>query len=303
MRFRGRLRLLPFLSILGFASPALATDGMLEINQTCAVQTGCFPSDEPGFPITITQAGSYRLTSNLFRSSSLGGAVDSNVIEVLADDVSLDLGGFRIFCQTLLGGRCSGSGSGIEADPSTVNTWVRNGSIRGMGTAGVKLGVRARVNDLGVRSNGNHGISVSSTSTVSGCLLEGNGAYGVLAGPGSIVTGNAAHDNGSDGFHVQSGSTVSGNTAWQNGGHGFDVDLGSTISENSAMQNEKNGIDSGLDPVLVIGNTLRANTGYGLNIGSGAAYRENLIDGNAMGTVTGGVNAGGNVCNGSLTCP
>jgi len=35
------------------------------------------------------------------------------------------------------------------------------------------------------------------------------------------------------------------------------------------------------------------------------AYRDNSIttQAGASGTVTGGVNAGGNVCNGSLTCP
>jgi hypothetical protein len=42
-----------------------ASDGQLEINQACAVNTGCFPGDDPGFPVTITQPGSYRLTGNL----------------------------------------------------------------------------------------------------------------------------------------------------------------------------------------------------------------------------------------------
>ena len=53
-------------------------------------------------------------------------------------------------------------------------------------------------------------------------------------------------------------------------------------------------------------NTVRSNGGYGLNLGSDAAYRENVITGTVTattGTVLGGVDAGGNVCNGSLTCP
>ena len=32
---------------------ASASDGVLEINQTCATQTGCFPGDSAGFPVTL----------------------------------------------------------------------------------------------------------------------------------------------------------------------------------------------------------------------------------------------------------
>ena len=39
--------------------PAIASDGVLEINQTCAVQTGCFSGDVAGFPVTISTSGSY----------------------------------------------------------------------------------------------------------------------------------------------------------------------------------------------------------------------------------------------------
>ena len=39
---------------LTLAGPALAVDGVLEINQTCVVQSGCFAGDTPGFPLTIS---------------------------------------------------------------------------------------------------------------------------------------------------------------------------------------------------------------------------------------------------------
>jgi hypothetical protein len=45
------------------------------------------------------------------------------------------------------------------------------------------------------------------------------------------------------------------------------------------------------------------NTAWGLNLTAGAGYSDNVISSNAGGTVSGGVNAGGNVCNGSTTCP
>lgn len=38
--------------------PASASDGVLEINQTCAIQTGCFAGDTAGLPVTISASGS-----------------------------------------------------------------------------------------------------------------------------------------------------------------------------------------------------------------------------------------------------
>ncbi len=62
-----RTYLLPLyaLLLLALAGPALATDGVAEINHTCATQTGCFSGDTAGYPVTIGEAGSYLLTSNL----------------------------------------------------------------------------------------------------------------------------------------------------------------------------------------------------------------------------------------------
>ena len=60
-----QIPLYTLLLLLALAGPALAVDGVLEINQTCAISTGCFPGDSPGFPVSVTQPGSYRLTGNL----------------------------------------------------------------------------------------------------------------------------------------------------------------------------------------------------------------------------------------------
>ena len=42
-----------------------ASDGVIEINQARALQGGVTEGDTPGFPVTISQSGSYRLTGNL----------------------------------------------------------------------------------------------------------------------------------------------------------------------------------------------------------------------------------------------
>jgi hypothetical protein len=52
------------------AAPALAVDGVLEINQTCALETGCFAGDSAGFPVEVIVSGSYRLTGNLIAPST-----------------------------------------------------------------------------------------------------------------------------------------------------------------------------------------------------------------------------------------
>ena len=41
-------------ALLTLAPGAQAVDGVLEINQACAANTGCFTGDSAGFPVTIT---------------------------------------------------------------------------------------------------------------------------------------------------------------------------------------------------------------------------------------------------------
>ena len=66
---------------------AFASDGVLEINQACVVQTGCFAGNIPGFPVTITVAESYRITGNLVNLTQ-----SVNTIEIRSSLTTLDLG-------------------------------------------------------------------------------------------------------------------------------------------------------------------------------------------------------------------
>src|SRR5688572_26812572 len=75
--------------------PNRTGDGVVLINQNRAVNGGVTPGDAPGFPITISRPGSYRLASNL-NASGL-------VIEIVADGVSLDLNGFSIIGPGIFG--------------------------------------------------------------------------------------------------------------------------------------------------------------------------------------------------------
>lgn len=282
MRFRVLLLLV---LLLALAAPALAADGVLEINQTCAVQTGCVSGDAPGFPIVIDgSAGrSYRLSSDLVLANA-----DAEAIRIFADHVTVDLAGFEIRGPVSCTGdpiSCTpgiGFGSGISAAGSA-GVSVQNGSIRGTGGPGVVVGSQGEVKGLRVRSNLGVGIFAFDGSTVSDSTAHANGGPGIVVSAGSVLADNTSFRNALDGIFAGEGSTVSGNSAYDNGGDGIEAQTGSTL----------------------VGNTVRLNGGFGLNLLSKSGYRENVITDNAAGTVNGTslVNMGNNACEGSTSCP
>jgi parallel beta-helix repeat protein len=300
--------------------------GVVLINQNRALAGGVSPGDTPGFPVTISQPGSYRLSGNL----SPSGATDAIVITT--NDVTLDLNGF-----TILG--VAGSGRGVNAQGRS-RIIVTNGIVRGMGSDGLVVGDDSRVervhaignggdgiqtNDAGTvtgntaRDNGGAGIQVndggtvigntalgngdigiragglaSGGSTVTGNTTFGNGSTGILAGDGSTVTGNTARDNGGAGIIV-GGGTVSGNTAFGNDGTG--ILAGGTVSGNTAFGNDGDGIQAG-DGSTVSGNAVRANVNFGLRLLGTAGYTQNVMEDNTDGPVTGGISLDHNLCQG-----
>lgn len=177
----GRRRHAALAACLALATPVQAVDGVLEINQTCAVQTGCFAGDTAGFPVTIGQAGSYRLTGNLEVPSTTADG-----IEVLAEGVTLDLNGFR------LEGPGSGSGNGVEGEGDLV---VRNGFVRSFGARGIVL-TGGIVEDMVVSLNGGDGISSTEGKTlVRGCVVTDNGGVGLDLGARAGYGENLVADN------------------------------------------------------------------------------------------------------------
>ena len=66
-RFVGRLALCAASAASIAALPALASDGVIEINQAKALAGGVTAFDGPGFPVTVTAPGSYILTSAVKR--------------------------------------------------------------------------------------------------------------------------------------------------------------------------------------------------------------------------------------------
>jgi len=300
----------PAALIISAAEPAVAVDGVLEINQACAVidtAEGCFSGDTPGWPVTITTAGSYRLTGNLSVSDE-----NTNGIEISANGVTLDLNGFTISGPSVCSGEpvtgCAptGTGVGVKALSATVSDIVvRNGMLRGHGLHGAELGV-ARIQDIVATNNGGRGVVAGDFSTVSRSTFSRNGSSGLTVGRGSVVTQNTSTFNGSSGISTSFGCTTVNNALFENGGDGIQSGAQSTVSGNTSYGNSEHGFEVGNGSV-VAGNATGSNMLNGLQgPGSGPVQGVGYV-GNVMhlngGTTAGTMTAiGANLCDG-VVCP
>lgn len=253
--------------------PARAVDGIIEINQARAMAGGVTPGDTPGWPVTISLAGSYRLTSNLDLGTA-AGAENLTAILIEADDVSLDLNDFAIVGPTVCdyAATCTRPGNGYGVAGSTRSgTRVMNGTIRGVGNGGVVLGEESRCRDLTIVSNGGDGVGCDTLESVHAARNGGNGIMG---------------------------DTADRCLASFNGGHGI---VAVTVTSSRSASNGENGLH---EPFLAVDNTVFSNGGKGINCASGVCGAR----GNALLTNFGGnlhaavVQLGPNLC-GSALCP
>jgi len=317
------------------ASQAMAVDGVIEINQARALAGGVTPGDTPGFPVSITQAGSYRLTGSL-ETGNLPG------IDISANDVTLDLNGFSLGSDFV-----GGPSFGIRGGASNRNIRVENGLVRLFLAEGIDLGNRSIVRNVRVESCGG-GILLGNDSEVTSCLSRDNGKQGIRVGDNSKVINSTAIDNSFDGIEAGDNCTLTGNTVYSNSQDGIDAGSGCTVSgnvvgsnsargiavlagcvlanntahsngttsdhdgincfqgcvttNNSSRSNKGDGIDVG-DGSIVTGNTSNNNEGVGIRMQMNCGLRDNVMGGNTGGTVQGGFATGTNICNGSTVCP
>ncbi len=275
------------LLILAHSAEVLAVDGVIEINQVRAQAGAVTPGDTPGFPVTISRSGSYRLTGNL-------NVNQQNAIVITADNVSVDLNGFSIIGTTV----CSGQGSDISCSPTSFtqgvrssnnNTTVRNGAVSGMGNSGVSL-----------RGQNNIVENIHATS---------NGGDGIFAGQTCVVTHSTAARNGGDGIETGDYCTIDNNSANNNDESGISTGSACTVTNNSVSENDEGVLGRG--GVTLIGNTAHENTSYGFLLNSIAGYKNNVLtanNGNGFGSnanpeVSGGIQIGQNLCGSDTVCP
>jgi hypothetical protein len=267
--------------LLAISVPAYAVDGVLEINQACAVNTGCFSGDTADFPVTISALGSYRLTSNLIVPDT------KSAITAGVGDVTIDLNGFMIEAQT------RSTEIGISGGSRVT---VRNGSIREFFT-GIQLVSNSLVERVIVTRMTQHGISVSKASIVKDSQVLAIGEDGITGRGGCVIIGNTIEGVGEIGINTFS-STILGNTVLSFGEGGAVWSAG--IGCGGPCRVSENVIDGGLG-------LASPSTGFSLSLsetlGGTTGYNNNTIRAGTLGTVSGGVDAGGNICGVTLGCP
>jgi len=119
----------------GLSCNLYAVDGVILIDQNRALAGNVTPGDAPGFPVTISQPGSYRL------QGTLRVPVDTTAIEIASDDVTIDLNGFAMFGDS--SGPYQTVGAIVDAGRRTRIT-IHNGSIAGF-SAGIYLRTSSHV--------------------------------------------------------------------------------------------------------------------------------------------------------------
>jgi parallel beta-helix repeat protein len=273
---------------------------------------GPTPGPEPRTPITalpviIGEPGSYLVTQNLILSSTTG----EHGITIIADDVTLDLGGFSLTATS------ASSGDGIHVARFLSGVTVLNGTLRGWGEDGLDMEDTrgTRIRGILSQDNGVNGIVAGNASTVSDCVAYSNGNNGVRTGEGCTVrdtvvrfnTGNnmfllsnstaercvaefsrssggiatldscvltacVSHGNDSAGFNVGFSCTLDGCTAADNDGSGFFSQASCTFTGCTSENNMGNGISTSGDCV-VTNCVSRSNDLVGIRAGGGTLVR------------------------------
>lgn len=204
------------LAALFAASSAFAQTA---IDQSRALAGNVTPGDAPGFPITISQPGSYKLMSNLTVPANTRGII------ITADNVTLDLNGFTLagpvqctqpagtLAQPVTCTQQGGDQEGIRIAAPNGGAVIRNGTVRGFNGWGITTMSGEVLENLHVTQNGNAGLSgmdngrmgttlvnsvvdlnagggaYLSNGYVERCVIASNGGVGVW-GPGHLVVRN-----------------------------------------------------------------------------------------------------------------
>jgi hypothetical protein len=198
-------------------------DGVILIAQKRADQRGVTTDDTPGFPVTISESGSYRLGSNLILPDG-----DTTGIEIMAATVTVDLNGFSI-----VGPDIAGNGAGIRSQG--VGTAVLNGTVLNVGSVGVDLrqGVpgspSCRVERVHSLRNWGGGIRTNRGCTIVNNVVSATRSIGISAGGGATVIGNTVRANTGLGMSLAGDAGYAQNVLTENNGGNANVQVSGGI--------------------------------------------------------------------------
>jgi hypothetical protein len=194
------------LAVLLGASSAQAGDGRVEISQASVTAAG-------GYPLVISQPGSYVLTGNLEVPEGESG------ISIATSDVTLDLNGFRITggpgCDPDEGDGCPEEAIVTLGGQTGHRVTLRNGIIRGFNGTCVTLGDFAHLRDLDVSAcRTGDGIFVGRQARILGNSVSSTGENGIrMLDASSTYAHNVVSDvgQGAPGRAIVGGRASAGN--------------------------------------------------------------------------------------------
>lgn len=266
----------PLATFLVFAALALASlpasaDRVLEINQDCAA-VGCFYNDAPGFPVTISLPGHYRLTSHLTVDETYQGSAVI-LANPTSGEVHIDLNGFELRGPfTCIGTPVAGCTNGPNTTRGLLllvkGGSLRNGTVRGFGGAGVSGGL-------------GHGFVVDNVAFVE------NAGGGMHPNSGTTrayeIRNSRFFRNGSQGYNDANGGNGHGrfhrNFFYGNQGEGLRSQNGPSIVDNVFRLNGALALSGSGAGCMMSGNLLFENNGGGTQYmhcpGQGGNYCHN----------------------------
>jgi hypothetical protein len=205
------------LALLLMARTTYAVDGVVLIDEAAVLAGGITPADTPGYPVTISEPGSYRLSENLKVPAGVSG------FWIETDDATLDLNGFAILgANTAFTDGIFIFGNNVEVRRGTVRDFGRHGIFsRNAGKCFDCIDAEGvRIVDVRAIGNGFNGIRLESQGgLVEGCSAHTNGNAGINAqGNGTLVKNSVARNNKTYGFIGGSNSGLRSNVATANNG-------------------------------------------------------------------------------------
>lgn len=215
------------LSAKSFGGPLLPPAGAVQSTNRQTINQQAIGA----LPFVISQPGSYVVVSNLT------GAAGVDLIQIDADNVTLDLNGFSLRGP-------AGSLNGIRVLNTHRNVSIVNGSIQSFGANGVDVLNASSVvlRGLNVSDCGAIGIQTNFNAVVSDCTLFGNVLGGMDAGNNCTIQQCAAVVNFGPGFVVGFNSALSGCVSDSNNGDGFGTRSGCSITASIARANTNLGM-------------------------------------------------------------
>ena len=205
-------------------------------------------------PWTISASGSYYLASSLTATNSQNG------ITIAADNVSIDLKGFKLDGNRYSAHCITGSGrTNIAIRNGTICNWygfgtglsgctsvtVENLTVSNTSYSGIQAGANSMVFNCrvsGVRVNSYSAISMTGACIIKDSIVADNNYVGIHLQDRSIVSGCIVKSNGSTGITGSMNSIIKDCVCTANGGYGIRVEGGSIVSNCSIVSNTDHGI-------------------------------------------------------------